>query len=289
MGIMTLGVALLDTRGLGGSIVYAMGHGLAKAALFLLAGTLLHSLRTVDEIELQGRGPRAVGLVWLVAALALAGLPPFGTFVGDEGILDAARSGGHGWIGIVTAFAEVMTAGAALRVGGRVFLGWGPRVPEVGEGGGKPTEEPETEETRDVPWSMVVSAVVTVALSLAVGLVPHVRERALAAAATMQDTHAYTARVLGGGPVVQHVFAPAPGELGVGRAIAIAAGAAALAFVTLFRQRIPDALRAPVRLVVRTTYRGLRAAHTGHVADYVTWLVVGLAAIGVVSELAMRG
>jgi len=29
--------------------------------------------------------------------------------------------------------------------------------------------------------------------------------------------------------------------------------------------------------------------HTGHVADYVTWLVVGLAAIGIASELAMRG
>ncbi len=52
---------------------------------------------------------------------------------------------------------------------------------------------------------------------------------------------------------------------------------------------MPRALRSGAKAVFQTAYGGLRAIHTGHLADYVTWLVVGTAAIGIAAELAMRG
>jgi len=39
---------------------------------------------------------------------------------------EAARSSGYGWITVVTSLAAIATAGAVLRVAGRIFLGLGP-------------------------------------------------------------------------------------------------------------------------------------------------------------------
>ncbi|MCV7060843.1 NADH-quinone oxidoreductase subunit D, partial [Mycolicibacterium vaccae] len=57
--------------------VYVLGHAGAKSALFLIAGILLGRYQSVDELELsgRGRGQWLLGGLYLVAALAMAGLP----------------------------------------------------------------------------------------------------------------------------------------------------------------------------------------------------------------------
>jgi multicomponent Na+:H+ antiporter subunit D len=77
VGIMVIGLALLSRGGLSGLFVYIVGHGLVKAALFMVAGILLATCGGVDEIGLRGRGRRIwpVGLAMAVAGLLLAGLP----------------------------------------------------------------------------------------------------------------------------------------------------------------------------------------------------------------------
>jgi multicomponent Na+:H+ antiporter subunit D len=293
VGIMTLGVATLSTRGLAGACVYALGHGLVKASLFVLAGVLLHARRSVDEIRLRGRGPAVAAVPWLVAGLALAGLPPFGTFVGAEAVEKAASEGGRRWVAAVTSFVEVITAAAVLRVGGRVFLGWGPRRPEVrAMAGDTEDEKRETRGPRRVPWSMPAAAIALVALGLAVGVVPGVQERALAAAARVRDPGAYADAVLGAAPGAAATASPVPAPTSLvealPRAFIVTLGAAALAVLTLVRQRLPRRPRELARRAVNALYGALRPLHTGHVGDYVTWLVLGVAAVTLIGELTMR-
>ena len=56
VGIMVIGLALLSRGGLSGLFVYIVGHGLVKAALFMVAGILLATCGGVDEIGLLRTG-----------------------------------------------------------------------------------------------------------------------------------------------------------------------------------------------------------------------------------------
>jgi multicomponent Na+:H+ antiporter subunit D len=61
------------------------GHACIKAALFLGVGIVLHRLHSVNETWLHGRGRRLrlTGIAFTLAALGLADLPPFGSFLGQ--------------------------------------------------------------------------------------------------------------------------------------------------------------------------------------------------------------
>src|SRR5438477_2948132 len=49
VGLFLCGIGLLSPKGLAGVATYVVGHGLTKAALFMLAGVLLHRFGTIDE------------------------------------------------------------------------------------------------------------------------------------------------------------------------------------------------------------------------------------------------
>src|SRR5438876_332840 len=99
-GMFLAGIGLLTPLGLAGAAVYVIGHGLVKAALFLCTGIVLHRLGSVNETWLHGRGRplRATGVVFTLAALGLADLPPFTTFLGKAYIDDSACAHGLPWI-----------------------------------------------------------------------------------------------------------------------------------------------------------------------------------------------
>ncbi len=58
------------------------------------------------------------------------------------------------------------------------------------------------------------------------------------------------------------------------------AGAFTLAAVALLRGRLRDLPRGAPGQALRTGLSGLRMLHSGHVGDYVTWLVVGTVTLG---------
>ncbi len=169
--------------------------------------------------------------------------------------------------------AEVLTGGAVLRAGGRIFRGWGIRRVEPGQEG-RIEEGPETRGGHDrVPVLMVIPAAALLATGFVLGLAPGVRETVVAAAALFQDRQAYIDGVLHG---VWHP-APAPqgGEwpvLGAAKGAAAALMAALLAWASLFRGRL--------RLRLENAIRPLRLLHSGQVGDYITWLTVGVAVFG---------
>jgi multicomponent Na+:H+ antiporter subunit D len=283
MFFLILGVGGRDAGG--ALIVYLLGHAAVKGALFLLTGILLNRFGSVDEITLHGRGRplRFVGILYGLAALALAGLPPFATEVGKSMADRAADDAGLGWVPFALLLASALTGAAVLRAGGRVFLGIG-SVPDVmeAEGMSGDTELIEVRIDEDrTPASMLTPAAVLVGCALVVGLLPGFPASAVVAAGRFLDSTGYDGAVLDGqggyapgAPPTVEVWSPT--SLGMAAlTLLVAAGVAVfeLYAVRTRARRVVDAvLRAPAHV--------LRRAHSGHVGDYVVWLVLGVAAMG---------
>jgi multicomponent Na+:H+ antiporter subunit D len=277
VGLFLLGVALWTAEGATASLVYLVGHSAVKAALFLLVGVLLARTGSVDEPELHGRGDRVTGVLFVVGGLALAGLPPFGTGLG-KGLLEHAVAAGP--VGLllvgVVLVTSVATGAAVLRAALRVHFGVGPS-PANGdhpEQTGGEDEERETAPVNEAPRPMVVAAGALLLGGLVVGAVPAVAHRLAVAAAEALDGARYRAAVLGA-PVGPAPHAPEASwhllEVGAGLGTAVAAFALA-AFAA--HRGASDPARWPGR-ARRRVERALEHLHSGHIGDYVTWLVVG--------------
>ncbi|MBV9205006.1 MAG: NADH-quinone oxidoreductase subunit D [Actinobacteria bacterium] len=285
-GIFLTGIGLLTPLGLAGTAVYVAGHGLVKAALFLCTGIVLHRLGSVNETWLHGRARhlRVTGVVFTLAALGLADLPPFATFVGKGYIDDSAWAHGLPWAMGVFVVCAILTGGAVLRVAGGVFYGLGDAPSEDAEMARMASEETtETDSARQrTPLTMIIPPAVLVAAAAAIGLLPQLGSAVQAAATRFEDQPGYIATALAGAHIA-HPAAIAAAEptgitlsdflTGTGSAI----GALVLAFLALYWRRLP---------VLRRGYEPgagltapIRRFQSGVVNDYVTWIVLGLACI----------
>lgn len=311
VGLFLLGMGLLTPLGQAGAAVYAIGHGLIKGALFLCVGILGYHFDTFDGNRLRGRGRAIpyVGLLFGVGGLGLSSLPPFGTFLGKGMIEDAAGTAGYPWLVVVLILTSASTGGAVLRVAGSVFLGWGqtqedPSAISEGEEGNE-EENGENEEEEEnggngeneqkgprgkTPAVMFVPALVLMALALALGLVPGLSHAVEAATARFQDRPDYAAAVLAGvhGAPLPALEPAGPTVSMVVSGLIATAGGLAIALAILFRSRISAGLRRLVNRPVAPVLAWLRAIQSGHVGDYVTWLTLGVAILGVVCAATLR-
>ncbi len=273
IGLFLVGVALLTPEGTAGTALYVAGHAGAKAALFGVTGALLDRYGSVDEHSLYGRGRelRFAGVLFALGGLALAGLPPFGTALGKAVAEHAAQSHSP-WLIAVFVLASAATGATVLRAAARVFAGAGRRPREHHEapettGGG---EEPEIRgPSRRVPPPMLAVPALLLCGSLAVGLLPGVSRQLAEAARLFTDRAGYLAAVFGH----NHPAAkpPAADWTAEGVALGLASAALAVAFAAAALWATPrDAHRAVTPL---------RRLHSGHMGDYVSWLVVGIAAL----------
>ncbi len=101
MGIGTIGLGIhnevLAILGFGGALLHVLNHSLFKSLLFYGAGNVYLATHTVAIEKLGGiikKMPRTA-ILFLIAALAISGLPPFNGFVSEFLIY----SGLYGWIG----------------------------------------------------------------------------------------------------------------------------------------------------------------------------------------------
>lgn len=142
-GLFLVGIGVLKPEADDGIALYVLGHAAVKAALFACTGILLDRYGSVDEHALYGRARelKGVAVLFVLGALGLAGLPPFGTALGKSVTEEAVG----GPLTVLYVAASAVTAAAVLRVGARVFGGLGPR-PEAGSGYGTTGsgERPET-------------------------------------------------------------------------------------------------------------------------------------------------
>jgi formate hydrogenlyase subunit 3/multisubunit Na+/H+ antiporter MnhD subunit len=101
-----------------GAIYGALAHGLAKAAMFLAAGSAMWA---AGNDRLPGMRGLAVRLPVSIAAFAigsvsLAGLPPSGGFVAKWLMLNSALLGGQWWWAVALAASGLLTAAYTFRV-----------------------------------------------------------------------------------------------------------------------------------------------------------------------------
>ncbi|HEX3316430.1 MAG TPA: proton-conducting transporter membrane subunit [Solirubrobacteraceae bacterium] len=286
-GLFLVGLGVLSPSGLAGASVFVLAHGFVKGALFMAAGALMRRFGTPDEVELQGRG-RALplaGVVLAVGGIALASLPPFGPFLGKAMVEEAGTHAGFWWCGPVFVAVSAVTGGAILRAAGRVTFGWGPAPedpsPAVLSGEDHPPPR------RRVPAAMAAPMVALLLAGLAVGLVPGLADGVERAAHRLADRPAYAAAVLEARPlrVDRAVHASGPEPLSYVYGVLSTLGALAVAAAALSVRARRFLGGATPRLGARAMI-ALRAAHDGHVGDYVEWLVVGVAVLGVAVALA---
>ncbi|WP_328877513.1 complex I subunit 5 family protein [Streptomyces sp. NBC_00299] len=263
-GLFLIGIGVLTPQADDGVALYVLGHAGVKAALFACTGILLDRYGTVDEHALHGRARelRGVAVMYVVGALALAGLPPFGTGFG-KAVTEKAAGGSLTLLYVV---ASVVTAAAVLRVAARVFFGLGPTPADDPEyettGAG---ERPETRHRLSrIPDTMTAVPAVLLAGSLAVGVAPGFGEVV---------AHAVNEAGSGGAVV------PAPHWTPAGVLLDLASTVLALGLAALAVTR-PDLLAAPSHA------RPLRRLQSGHVGDYVAWVLVGATLLG---ALALPG
>lgn len=281
IGLFLIGIAFLSEDGLAGTAIFVVGDGLAKAALFICVGVVQHRFDAVEERPLHGRGRRLwpLGVVYALAALTVADLPPWGAFTGKALIEDAALKEGWWWVPAVMTLISLMAGGALLRAGARVFAGWGEPARQDSRFT-EPDVREEDDEAVAVRGPGIVAGVLVVA-SLVWGIVPGLVDSVARAATRFTDTEGYAANVLDG-VAPAHVLATAvhgPGATAYLYAAATLAGALVVAAVGVAGRSLPDAAMRAVNAV--------RSLHSGHPGDYVAWTGAGAVILAGLFALTM--
>jgi hydrogenase-4 component F len=127
-GIMVTALGLGGVLGSLGLMLHMTFHTIAKSLLFLCAGNVRQHFKTDLFSEIKGSVIRVMpltGVVFLMAMLAIIGVPPFSLFQSEFLIVRAAFDGGHLLTGVLfVLFGTGVFAGALLHVGGMIL---GPR------------------------------------------------------------------------------------------------------------------------------------------------------------------
>jgi multicomponent Na+:H+ antiporter subunit D len=267
-----------------------LAHALLTAGLFFVTGVLHTDHGLIDELHLRGLGRRSRGLAaaWFVGTAGLVGTPYLGVYLGHSLIDDGATELGRSWVPALLWLGSALAGAALFRAGGRIFLGWGDADDELL---GKAIEEDPLE--RDVLRPLLVGiAVAAVAAGLAISLVPGLGQRAEYAAERFRSTTEYAAAVLHGKPMAPPPSLPVTVHHTTLESILYGTGATlfslGLAFVGLYRRRLPAAVSAVAARTLAPPIRVLHSLHSGVVGDYVTWVAVGTAVTGAAWALLLR-
>lgn len=134
MGILSLGIGLGGV-GAFGAILHALNHSLTKAMLFLLSGNVLAAYNSKSTSEVRGllRAMPFTGALWLAGFLAITGSPPFGLFLSEFTILNAALDQGRALVAAAyLALLAIVFVGMAAAV---LRMAQGPALPGLDAGG----------------------------------------------------------------------------------------------------------------------------------------------------------
>jgi NADH-quinone oxidoreductase subunit L len=118
-------VYAVGAGGLFASQFHLLSHSVFKALLFLGAGAVIHAVGTRDMRQMGGLGAKmpVVRFVFIVGALALAGLPVLNGFWSKELVLEEGLKGGPVWMYAVMLIGAGLTACYTFRMVWMVFYG----------------------------------------------------------------------------------------------------------------------------------------------------------------------
>jgi multicomponent Na+:H+ antiporter subunit A len=126
LGLLVAVIGIGTPEALVAAAVHTVAHALFKSALFLLTGIIDHQTGTRD-IRILGRLHTvmpATTVLFGVAALSMAGVPPLLGFMSKEGIFDAfLQAPGPAWVGTVVASVGVLAAVLTFAYSSKMVLG----------------------------------------------------------------------------------------------------------------------------------------------------------------------
>ncbi|MFH1576895.1 MAG: proton-conducting transporter membrane subunit [Candidatus Margulisiibacteriota bacterium] len=155
MGYVVLGFGLATGLGVSGGLFHMLNHAMFKMLLFLCAGAIIFATRERDLDKLGGLGQRMplTTLAFAFGALAITGIPPFNGFA-SKALLSAAASAAPA-LKVVLVLTSAGTFALMLKLFCGAFLGELPA---------------KLEQTKEVPWLMVLPMLLLAAGCLVVGL-----------------------------------------------------------------------------------------------------------------------
>ena len=120
-----MGVSAYNSTGFSGSVYYLVNDMLLKAALFLLVGAIAYLAGTSDLRKMHGLIHHYPFLGWmmLISTLALAGIPPFGGFIGKLVLLEGTFEAGEIVLAIIGLESSLLMLLSVLRIFIRGFWG----------------------------------------------------------------------------------------------------------------------------------------------------------------------
>jgi len=122
IGLILIGVSLGNATGFAGGMFYLVNDAVMQAALFIIAGGVLHyhGARTLEDLRGVGRqSPWLTGAL-IVTAVAMVGLPPTGGFFGKWNIILGALEAQH----YLAVFAIVASTLLTLAYFLKIFSCW---------------------------------------------------------------------------------------------------------------------------------------------------------------------
>jgi hydrogenase-4 component F len=156
VGIVALGLGFGGAIGTYGALLHVVNHGITKALAFFAAGKAIARYGSRDMQVIRGLltvAPIGATLLML-AALSLAGVPPFSIFVSEIMVLRAGIGHGH-WVAVAIFLAMVVVifAGLLHHTGAMAF----------GEPTPAASREPEA-------WSPILGMMLLAAIMILLGL-----------------------------------------------------------------------------------------------------------------------
>ena len=122
LGLMVMGVGMQDPAG---SMFHLTTHAFFKALLFLGAGSVIHALHHEQDIWAMGDLRRKMPVTFwtfLLATLAITGVPPFSGFFSKDALLAAAWHH-NAWIFVIAVIVSILTSFYMFRLFFVAFLG----------------------------------------------------------------------------------------------------------------------------------------------------------------------
>ena len=118
-------VYAIGVGGILASQFHLLSHAIFKALLFLAAGAIIHTIGTRDMRQMGGLGRQMpfVRSVFIIGALALAGIPVLNGFWSKEMILEAGLQGGLAWAFWLMVAGTGITGLYTLRMVWMIFFG----------------------------------------------------------------------------------------------------------------------------------------------------------------------
>jgi NADH-quinone oxidoreductase subunit M len=176
LGFCTLGLFALNSRGLSGSVLQMINHGLSTGALFLIVGLIYERRHTRDLAEFGGLSKvmPVFATLFLIVTMSSIGLPALNGFIGEFTILAGAWDipAGYGflfpWLGSLHIGGRFWAVCGALGIVlGAAYMLWLYQRTMFGK-----LENPENAKLKDLTAREVLTLVPIVACCFWIGLYP---------------------------------------------------------------------------------------------------------------------